>query len=134
MLHWLGLTTLADFTRLPTADVQQRFGKAGKLAHAWARGLDRRPVPPTTKTAPETIRVDLDAPTTSQTIAPSATMQALKPTLHGMASRLEGCRRLRVELIFLDGATQVVTHSFVEPLSETSQIQSGIAQALRAQA
>jgi nucleotidyltransferase/DNA polymerase involved in DNA repair len=131
MLHWLGLKTLGDFTRLPIADVQQRFGKAGKLAHEWARGLDHRPVRATTKAAPETIQVNLDAPTTSHDEALSAAMRSLRPALRAIRSRLEGCRRLRVELVFLGGEVQTATHSFAQPMSDAAQVQSGLSRALR---
>ncbi len=39
----LGLTTLADFTRLPAGDVLARFGPVGMWAHRIGRGQDVRP-------------------------------------------------------------------------------------------
>lgn len=46
LLRRLGIRTLGEFSRLGTADVENRFGEAGARLHALASGLDSRPVVP----------------------------------------------------------------------------------------
>ncbi|HTJ69975.1 MAG TPA: DNA polymerase Y family protein [Actinospica sp.] len=43
ILERLGIRTLGEFAALPVADVANRFGPVGVLAHRLARGLDPRP-------------------------------------------------------------------------------------------
>jgi len=42
----LGLRTIGQFADLPAPAVRQRFGVIGERLHAWARGIDPRPVLP----------------------------------------------------------------------------------------
>ncbi len=129
-LDWLGIRTLGRFARLPAAAVQQRFGPAGKLAQQWAQGRDDRPVRATVGVQPEPIQVDLDAPTASQDIALDAAMRALKPQLKTMQARLEGCRRVRAELRFIDGGARALDRAFVEPVSAPASIRAALGQEL----
>lgn len=51
LLRRLGIRTLGEFSSLPTADVEARFGEAGAHLHALACGLDSSAVTP--RTPPE---------------------------------------------------------------------------------
>ena len=130
-LHWLGIRTLGQFGQLPQTSVVQRFGKAGKLAHQWARGLDARPVRPSANATPEPISVDLDVPTTSHDLVVSATAHAIAPALHALTAQMEGFRRLRLVLHFVDHSTRSATQTFVEPIHTPEQTRSAIAQTLK---
>ena len=46
LLPRLGIGTLGEFASLPAADVVNRFGVPGVIAHRLARGLDPRPLAP----------------------------------------------------------------------------------------
>jgi nucleotidyltransferase/DNA polymerase involved in DNA repair len=133
-LHWLGLTTLAQFAALKVGEVRERFGPDGALAHRWARGLDDRPVRPTTKSATEPVEVEFESPTASQAVALDLAMRALAPALRHLSSALEGCRKLHVALSFLGGTRRLVTIPFVAPLCDPPQVRAGLAQALKAYA
>ena len=130
-LDWLGIRTLGQFAKLPVSSVLQRFGPPGKLALNWARGRDERPVRATVTTAPTPIAVDLESPTRSHEIAINTAMKALTPHLRALAQRLEGCRRLRAMLRFLDGGARTVQRAFVEPLSQAGPIQAALRQLLK---
>jgi nucleotidyltransferase/DNA polymerase involved in DNA repair len=133
-LRWLGLTTLAQFAVLKVGEVRERFGQDGALAHRWARGLDDRPVRPTTKSATEPVEVEFESPTASQEVALDLAMHALGPALQHLSGALEGCRKLHVALRFLDGMRRLVTIPFVAPLCDPPQVRAGLAQALKAYA
>lgn len=130
-LHWLGLSTLAQFAALKVTDVTERFGKAGALAHRWASGHDDRPVHSTLKASPEPINVDFDSPTSSRELVLDEAVRTLRPHLRRLALALEGCRKLHVELSFLGGSRRFVTCPFVAPLSDPQQARAGLAQALK---
>ena len=55
----------------------------------------------------------------------------LTPYLNAMATRLEGCRRLRIALCFFDGSTHTAHQTFIEPLSQTAHIPSALRQTLQ---
>ena len=130
-LNWLGIRTLGRFARLPLPAVQQRFGQAGKLAQQWAQGRDDRPVQPTINARPEPIDVDLESPTTSQAVVLDAVMPALQPHLQSLAERLEGCRRLRAELRFIDGSRRALDHIFVQPVCAAAAVRAMLASELQ---
>lgn len=130
-LHWLGIRTLGQFGELPQTSVVQRFGKAGKLAHQWARGLDARPVRPSANTTPEPITVDLEVPTTSHDLVVSVAAHAIAPTLEQLSAQMEGFRRLQLSLHFIDHSTRSATQTFVEPIHTLEHARTGLAQALK---
>lgn len=130
-LHWLGFTTLADFARLPASAVAARFGKAGKLAQQWARGADERPVRVLAQTAPEAAMVEFETPCASLDRARDEIMRALTPRLREMAKRLEGCRRVQIELHGLDGACARAQAGFAQPMCAIDDLRAGVSRALK---
>ena len=130
-LSWLGIRTLERFAKLPLAAVQQRFGPAGQLAQRWAQGHDDRPVRPTVNAKPEPIDVDLEVPTADQALVLDTALHALEPHLETLAWHLEGCRRIRAELHFIDGSTRAFTHIFVQPVCTAAFIRAMLAQELQ---
>lgn len=130
-LDWLGIRTLGQFSKLPVSSVVQRFGPSGRLALSWARGRDDRPVRATVTAAPSPVVIDFEAPTRSHEMAASTAMQALAPHLNALAERLEGCRRLRATLHFLDGNAHTTQQAFVEPLSQAVHVQTAVRQMLQ---
>lgn len=62
-LHWLGITTLGQFAKLPPAAVLQQFGNSGRMAQRWAQGHDPRPVRPQVRQAFAPLTADIDPPT-----------------------------------------------------------------------
>ncbi len=130
-LTWLGITTLGQFARLPATAVWQRFGQAGKLAQQWARGRDDRSVSPTATMAPQPVSVDFDPPTALHTPVLEAALSALRSPLSSLAHQLQGCRRLRLDLRFVEGSTRVIDCTFVEPVSEESRVRATVSHQLQ---
>jgi protein ImuB len=130
-LDWLGIGTLGLFGRLPAAAIRQRFGPAGLLAQRWAQGRDDRPVRATVSEAPELIEADLDGPTASRDLGLEQAMRALNAPLKAMAARLEGCRRLRLELKFADGSERRADRALAESTCQPAVLRAAIGQELR---
>lgn len=130
-LRWLGIQTLGQFARLPSAGVLQRWGQAGKVAQSWAQGKDNRPVANMLGAAPETVSVELDPPTERIGRVLADAMQALAPLLARLAQGLLGVRRLRAILHFVTGPNREVNLTFVESASDAARIQSALAQQLQ---
>lgn len=125
-LHWLGIRTLGQFAALPSAAVWQRFGSAGRLAQSWARGHDNRPVCSTVQPAFPPLEFDLEPPTSQLHIAVEASLSVLEAPLQAMRDRMEGCRRLRLDLHFVDKSTKRVSLSFMEATCRQERLQQAL--------
>src|SRR5439155_14935199 len=123
-LDWLGIRTLGQFASLPKMEVWRRFGPAGKLAQQWALGQDRRPVCATLKNIPEPLDVAIDPPTAVHGPVLEQLWATLQPPLAELAARLEGCRRLRLELSFSNAESRTLDCAFVEPLGAGPQLRA----------
>ena len=130
-LTWLGIRTLGQFGNLPKTAVWQRFGAEGKLAQAWAQGRDDRPVRRTIEEATPAISMDFDPPTGLHGDVLEAVLSNLRPSLSALARRLEGCRRLRLDLHFDDDSTRHIAHTFVEPVVEESRLRATLSHQLQ---
>ncbi len=129
-LHWLGIRTLGQFAALPSAAVWQRFGAAGKLAQRWAQGRDDRSIAAAVRSTPPETTVLLDVPTGMLQPVVDAVMASLRPVIAAQAANLEGVRRLRVRLGFVDGATHILDLTFVEPVGQPARVQRALLQKL----
>lgn len=129
-LTWLGIRTLGQFAKLPKTAVWQRFGAEGKLAQQWAQGRDTRPVRRTIEEATPPLSIDFDPPTGLHSEVLEALLSNLRPSLSALARRLEGCRRLRLDLHFDDDSTRHVDHTFVEPMAEESRLRATLSHQL----
>ena len=130
-LTWLGIRTLGQFAKLPKTAVWQRFGAEGKLAQAWAQGRDDRPVRRTIEEATPPLSIDFDPPTGLHGDVLEAVLSNLRPSLSALARRLEGCRRMRLDLHFEDDTTRKIDHTFVEPVVEESRLRATISHQLQ---
>ena len=130
-LTWLGIRTLGQFAKLPKTAVWQRFGAEGKLAQAWAQGRDDRPVRRTIEEVSPPLSIDFDPPTGLHGDVLEAVLSNLRPSLSALARRLEGCRRLRLDLYFNDDSTRHIDHTFVEPVVEESRLRATISHQLQ---
>ncbi len=129
-LHWLGIRTLGQFARLPATAVWQRFGAAGKLAQAWARGRDTRPVNVNVQPLPEPIHVEFDPPTALHPVALAHIVKALRAPLRLLTEQLSGCHRLRVALQFADEGSRTVDCVFIEPVGDGVRLRALLAHQL----
>ncbi|WP_308209394.1 DNA polymerase Y family protein [Allokutzneria sp. A3M-2-11 16] len=96
LLRRLGLRTLGEFAELPAADVLNRFGTAGALAHRLAAGLEER-APSRRRPPPDlTVEEEFDPPVTRVDSAAFAA-KAIGERLHAeLARRGLACVRLGI--------------------------------------
>lgn len=125
-LHWLGIGTLGQYTRLPQAGLLQQFGKMGLLAQQWAAGKDSRPVHSNIAAPAEAITIDLDPPTEQLPPVLTAISERLRPTCDSMAARLQGTRRLGVALRFVEGSSLSHELPFVESINQVERLENAI--------
>ena len=130
-LHWLGIRTLGQYTSLPKAGVLQQFGKEGLLAQQWAAGHDARPVQANHAQPPAPYVIDLDPPTDQFPPVLNAINASLRPACEAMAERLQGCRRLRVQLHFVEGSSLTHELPFVESINQPECIESALSSHLQ---
>ena len=103
LLVRLGIRTLGDFAALMAADVENRFGPEGRLAHRLARGLDPRPLITRPPLADVSVRMEFDPPAeqTEPVVFAAKTLAGemhAKLTAHGLA-----CVRLAIYVTCDDG-------------------------------
>ena len=105
LLDRLGIRTLGDFAALPSADVANRFGADGVLAHRLAAGLDPRPRAPRRPAEDLSVVHEFDPPAERDEAVVFAA-KALADRLHAVlgAAGLT-CVRLGVEMSTASGRT-----------------------------
>ncbi len=131
-LHWLGIQTLGQFSQLPVNAVVQRFGAVGRMAHQWAQGHDTRPVRNTVRANFTPLTAQIDPPSGLLDPVLEALLGVLRPHLNTLAVELAGCRKLDVELGFLDGSTRTLAISLVAAISHESTLQATLTHHLQA--
>jgi protein ImuB len=103
LLPRLGIGTLGKFASLPAADVANRFGAAGVIAHRLARGLDPRPLAPRPPASDLSVSVGFDPPARQAEPVVFAA-KALAGRMHdGLAARGLACVRVQVQAVWEDG-------------------------------
>ena len=103
LLPRLGIRTLGEFASLPVADVVNRFGSPGVIAHRLARGLDPRPLAPCPPSADLSVSAEFDPPA-SQAEPVVFAAKALAERMHdGLAAAGLGCVRVQVQAVWGDG-------------------------------
>ncbi len=121
-LAWLGIRTLGQYAQLPESAVWQRFGQAGKLAHAWARGRDNRPVQNGVGPLPQPLSFSFAPPEGLLGPVLEAAAALLRPQLHTLTAQMAGIRRLRLQLDCLDGRKQTVDIATVEAVDQEARL------------
>lgn len=103
LLRRLGVRTLGDFAALPAADVLDRFGADGALAHRLASGLDETPFRARVPPIDWSVTIDIDPP-----LVQVDTAAFIVKSLAGHCSgklRASGvtCMSLRIDAHTMDG-------------------------------
>jgi protein ImuB len=102
LLPRLGIGTLGEFASLP-ADVANRFGVPGVIAHRLARGLDPRPLAPRPPSADLSVSAEFDPPARQAEPVVFAA-KALAERMHdGLAAGGLACVRVQVQAVWEDG-------------------------------
>jgi protein ImuB len=103
LLSRLGVRTLGEFAALPAAEVANRFGFTGALAHQLARGLDPRPLVPRPPSTDLSASVAFDPPA-EQAEPVVFAAKALAEQMHAdLAARGLACVRVHVQVTCSDG-------------------------------
>ena len=103
LLPRLGIRTLGEFASLPAADVVNRFGAPGVIAHRLARGLDPRPLAPRPPPAGLSVSAEFDPPARQAEPVVFAA-KALAERMHdGLAAGGLACVRVQVQAVWEDG-------------------------------
>ncbi|HEV8278928.1 MAG TPA: DNA polymerase Y family protein [Streptosporangiaceae bacterium] len=103
LLPRLGIRTLGEFASLPAAEVANRFGTPGVIAHRLARGLDRRPLAPRPPSADLSVGQEFDPPVRlAEPVVFAA--KALAERMHnGLAASGLACVRVQVQVAWGNG-------------------------------
>jgi protein ImuB len=103
LLPRLGIRTLGEFASLPTAEVANRFGTPGVVAHRLARGLGRRPLAPRPPSADLSVGQEFDPPVRlAEPVVFAA--KALAERMHnGLAASGLACVRVQVQVVWGNG-------------------------------
>jgi protein ImuB len=103
LLPRLGIGTLGEFASLSAADVVNRFGAPGVIAHRLARGLDPRPLAPRPPPADLSVSAEFDPPARQAEPVVFAA-KALAERMHdGLAAGGLACVRVQVQAVWEDG-------------------------------
>jgi protein ImuB len=103
LLPRLGIGTLGEFASLAAADVVNRFGVPGVIAHRLARGLDPRPLAPRPPPADLSVSAEFDPPARQAEPVVFAA-KALAERMHdGLAAGGLACVRVQVQAVWEDG-------------------------------
>jgi protein ImuB len=103
LLPRLGIGTLGKFASLTAADVANRFGVPGVIAHRLARGLDPRPLAPRPPAAGLSVSAGFDPPARQAEPVVFAA-KALAERMHdGLAAGGLACVRVQVQAVWEDG-------------------------------
>ena len=103
LLPRLGVRTLGDFASLPAAEVANRFGAPGVLAHRLARGLSPRPLVPRPPPVDLSVCEEFDPPV-GQAEPVVFAAKALAQRMHDrLAASTLTCVRVRVQVLWEDG-------------------------------
>jgi protein ImuB len=103
LLPRLGIGTLGEFASLPAADVANRFGVAGVIAHRLARGLDPRPLAPRPPAADLSVSAEFDPPARQAEPVVFAAKPLAERMHNGLAARGLACVRVQVQAVWEDG-------------------------------
>ena len=129
-LRHLGIRTLGQYVRLPTAGVLARFGPVGRIAQRWAQGLDDRPVLPPWESPEVAARIEFETPAVDRERLLAALIQRADRLLAPLRDRLQAITHILLQVTRADGRTLSVSHSFPLPTSAVEPIRLALASLL----
>ena len=135
-LRHLGIRSLGDYARLPTAGVLARFGEAGRTAQRWAQGCDERPVILPDELPQVSSRIEFETPVIDRGILLDALLQRVAALLAPLHANLQGVGgqlvvgTLSLVVLAADKRTLTVNHTFQLPTAAIATIRLALAAAL----
>jgi protein ImuB len=103
LLPRLGIRTLGEFASLPAAEVANRFGTAGVIAHRLAHGLAPRPLAPRPPSAGLSVAREFDPPERQAEPVVFAAKALAEEMHNGLAASGLACVRVQVQAVWEDG-------------------------------
>jgi len=125
-LTFLGLRTLGQYAALPEAAVWQQFGRAGRRAHAYARGEDKRPVFARHQMPCLTVDRDLDVPCAERQRLLAILGQMVAPLLSDLQETLRACGSVRLTVHMDDYNAQEQTRFFYVPTAQDALVERAL--------
>jgi nucleotidyltransferase/DNA polymerase involved in DNA repair len=122
-LRHLGIRTLGQYARLPSAGVLARWGEAGRTAQRWAQGEDDRPVVPPSEHPEVSGHIEFDAPLADREILLNAIMRKTDRLLKPIRGRLQAVGWLSLTVTRGDRRVLLpVQHTFAMPTAAPGPI------------
>jgi protein ImuB len=121
-LRHLGIRTLGQYARLPTAAVLTRWGEAGRTAQRWARGDDDRPVISPDEQPHATARIEFDGVLTDRAILLAALLRQANALLEPVRRQLQAVSRLELLVTRGDRRAVAASHVFPAPTALTNTV------------
>lgn len=125
-LTFLGLRTLGQYAALPEAAVWQQFGRAGRRAHAYARGEDKRPVYARRQLPHLTAGHDLDVPCNERQRLLAILGQMIAPLLSELRETFRACGHVRLTVHMDDDNAQEQTRFFYIPTAQDTLVERAL--------
>lgn len=129
-LSHLGIRTLGQYARLPTAGVLARFGPAGRTAQRWAQGHDERPIVLPDEMAEASAHLEFDGVLVDREILLAALRRRADVLLAPLHSRLQAAGRLALTVTRGDGRLVMAGHVFPLPTAATKTVHLALEAAL----
>jgi DNA polymerase IV len=121
-LGYLGIRTLGQYARLPTAAVLTRWGQAGRTAQRWAQGYDDRPVVSPSECSEVSAHIEFDGVLLDRDILLAALVRKASKLLTPLRDQLQAIGRLKLVITRGDRRTVSVKHIFPMPTATESSI------------
>lgn len=129
-LRHLGIRTLGQYARLPTAAVLTRWGQPGRTAQRWAQGLDDRPVIPPSERAEVSAYIEFDGVLLDRDILLAALVRKAEKLLSPLRDQLQAIGWLGLDITRGDRRTVAVKHTFSMPTAAGSSVKLALDRAL----
>ncbi len=97
-LDWLGIRTLGDFARLPSASIRSQFKEPGQRAYRLAKGIDGTLIPKLTQVRELSRTLKLDGEVGDQQVIDSALRQLAAQVATSLEQEGRTARKLRLTL------------------------------------
>lgn len=121
-LRHLGIRTLGQYARLPSAAVLTRWGEAGRTAQRWAQGYDDRPVIPPSERAEVSAYIEFDGVLLDRNILLAALVRKAEKLLKPLRGQLQAIGWLGLKITRADRRIVSVKHTFPMPTGDGASV------------
>ena len=126
-LGYLGIRTLGQYAGLPHRAILQQFGNPGRVAHAWAKGQDDRPVVSRQHRTVITLARDFDAPIDSVPRLLDEARRLLTAPLSQLHARFQGTQTLQAAWELTGGRRETGSWNLPSPTADLRALTTRLA-------